>query len=317
MDLRQLRNFVEICRIGSITSAAERLNVAQPALTRQVKALEDELGVALLHRHGRGVSPTPEGEMLSLRARDLLEQADRIVREVSGRDGELRGSVTLGLPPALAETIATPLIDRFLAEYPLAQLRIVSGFTGHVREWLQRGTIDVGVTYEIAAVRSPRATTLLQESLYLIGPAGDRRSLEPVSFAEAFRGPLILPSPAHGLRQLIDLAAAARGLVPDVYLEVDIVSAMLNFVERGGAHTILSLNSVDDRLRAGRVTARPITSPDLRRTLVLWLPELQRSRLTRRFADIIVSHIHDTVAAGSWKGALVVETGRPAGSDAD
>ncbi|WP_299360958.1 LysR family transcriptional regulator [uncultured Paracoccus sp.] len=311
MDLRQLRNFVEICRLGSITSAAERLNVAQPALTRQVKALEHELGVTLLHRHGRGVSPTPEGEMLSLRGRDLLDQADQIVREVSGRDGELRGTVTLGLPPALAETIATPLIDRFLAEYPLCRLRIASGFTGHVRDWLQRGSIDVGVTYEITAARSPRATTLLQEHLYLIGPPGDGRTDEPVSFAEAFGKPLILPSPAHGLRQLIDLAAAARGLIPDVYLEVDIVSAMLNFVERGGARTILSLNSVDQRLRDGRVTARPITSPDLRRTLVLWLPEVQRSHLTRRFAEIIVSHIHDTVAAGAWKGALVVEPDAP------
>lgn len=287
----------------SITAAAERLNIAQPALTRQVKALEEELGVELLRRHGRGVTPTDAGELLASSAARLLDGVEQMISEVAGRDGELRGTVTLGLPPALAETLTVPLVDRFMSEYPHAMLRVASGFTGHVRDWLQRGTIDLGITYEFAPVRSARATSLLREQLYLVGPPGDGTTMEPVTFASACERPFVLPSPAHGLRQIIDLVAAVHGAPMEVVLEIDVVSAILFFVERGMGRTILSMNSVEDMCRQGRLTVRPIVEPELSRTLVLWVPELrQADRLIRHFSDILVAHIRSLAADDRWPG---------------
>lgn len=308
MDIRQLRSFLEICRAGSITRAADRLNIAQPALSRQVKSLEEELGVTLLYRHGRGVSPTAQGELLEARARLLLEDADDLVRVVSGRDGELRGMVRLGLPPAVAEVLTAPLIERFMSAYPYAQLRVSSGFTGHVRDWLRRGEIDLGVTYELALARGQRAIPLMREELCLICPPNETRVGEPITFAEAFSGPLILPTPIHALRQLIDKAADIRGIVPEVVAEIDVVSAMLTLVEKNRGRTILSRAMGGQASQmSSRLVIRPIIDPVLSRMLALWQsPNRDSTPVVRRFAQELVAQAHLMVQQGAWPGALPI-----------
>ncbi|MBB1492859.1 MULTISPECIES: LysR family transcriptional regulator [unclassified Paracoccus (in: a-proteobacteria)] len=308
MDLRQLRSFLEICRAGSITQAADRLNMAQPALTRQIQSLEEEMGVLLLHRHGRGVSLTAQGELLQARSRQLLEDADDLVRVVSGRDGELRGMVRLGLPPALAEVLTAPLIERFMTEHPHAQLRVSSGFTGHVRDWLRRGEVDLGVTYELALARGQRAIPLLREELCLICPPGEPLAGEPITFAEAFSGPLILPTPIHALRQLIDKAADIRGIVPVVVAEIDVVSAMLTLVEKNLGRTILSRAMGGQAAQVGsRLVIRPIVDPVLSRMLALWQsPARDSTPVVRRFAQELLEQARLMVQQGAWPGALPV-----------
>ena len=95
MDFRQLRNFIQVVELSSITAAAERLNIAQPALSRQVKALEEELSVSLLRRHGRGVMPTEEGIRLARRAKAILEEMEDLAGDISGHSAPLSGTVTL------------------------------------------------------------------------------------------------------------------------------------------------------------------------------------------------------------------------------
>lgn len=306
-ELRQLRSFLEVCRAGSITKAAERLNVAQPALTRQIQALEAELSVTLLHRHGRGITLTSQGKILAERARQLLDDAADMIETVAGRDGEARGLVRLGLPPALAEAMSAPLIERFMSDYPRATLRISSAFTGHVRDWLKRGEIDLGVTYELTPPRSRDATPLLREELCLICPADDPNGDRPIKFDEAFAGPLILPSPMHALRQLIDKAAEIRGIEPKVVVEIDVVSAMLHLVELKHGRTILSRAMGGQATRAGaRLTVRPIVEPTLSRTLALWRsPVADSPPVVRQFAQDIVLLATRMVDQGTWPGALL------------
>ena len=116
MDFRQLRNFIQVVELSSITAAAERLNIAQPALSRQVKALEEELSVSLLRRHGRGVMPTEEGIRLARRAKAILEEMEDLAGDISGHSAPLSGTVTLGLPPTVSEILATHLIERTMQE---------------------------------------------------------------------------------------------------------------------------------------------------------------------------------------------------------
>lgn len=309
MELRQLRNFTKICQMRSITAAADRLNIAQPALSRQVQALEEEFGVPLLRRHGRGVEPTEEGERLLTRAEQLLRDADNILQEVPGKDGELRGQITLGLPPAVAQMLAEPLIAHFMARYPQVKLRIVSGFTGHVLDWLQRGTIDLGITYETGPVDDRHARALMYEPLYLVCPP-DEPSRDPISFTDAFARPLILPSPTHGLRRLIEVAANNQGLIPDVVLEVDIVEVMLNFVRSGLGNSILSRISVHKTQENKDLIIRPITSPELGRTVVLWTPPLAQSNnlLIDRFSQTLIEQARLLVENGAWQARWVLNS---------
>ncbi|MEO1986459.1 MAG: LysR family transcriptional regulator [Martelella sp.] len=308
MDFRQLRYFIQVVELSSITAAAERLNIAQPALSRVVKALEDELGVSLLRRHGRGVMPTEEGIRLARRAKAIIEDVVDMAGDISGNRAPLSGTVTLGLPPTVSEILATHLIERTLIKYPDVKLRIISGFSGHVQDWLLRGKIDLGVAYEGQKSPSIKSKPMIIEQLFLIQSAkteGGRDGV-PIPVRDALERPLILPNPEHGLRGRIETIAQEENIDLNVVLEIDILPTMLAFVERGLGSTILPLVSVVDRVNDGRLIARPIVRRTIDRTLVLMTP-LNRpgSRLVSSFAEFLTAEIHAMVASGQWPGTTL------------
>jgi len=308
MELKQLRNFIHVVEFGGITAAADHLRIAQPALSRQVQALEEELNVSLLRRHGRGVMPTEEGLRLARRARAILEEVEDMAGDISGHRAPLSGTVTLGLPPTVSEILATHMIERTMARYPQVKLRVISGFSGHVQDWLLRGKIDLGVAYEGQKSPSIRSQPMIMEQLFLIQPAraAPGRDGVPIPFAEALAQPLILPNPEHGLRGRIAAISQEEGCGLNVVLEVDILPTMLAFVERGLGSTILPLVSVTNHVRDGRLIARPIVRRSIDRTLVLMTP-LNRpgSRLTSSFAEFLRAEVHAMVGSGQWPGTTL------------
>ncbi|SDE87422.1 LysR family transcriptional regulator [Rhodospira trueperi] len=308
MDLKQLRNFVHIVELNSITAAAERIAIAQPALSRQVKALEAELNVALLRRHGRGVMPTEEGLRLASRARAILEEVDALAGEFSGEHQVLRGTLTLGLPPTVAEVLATHLIERALDSFPEVKLRIVSGFSGHVQDWLLRGRIDLGVAYEGQKSPLVKMQPIILEQLFLI-QSPDVASVAdgtPVPVDVALAQPLVLPNPEHGLRGRVEMLAAQEKADLNVVLEIDMLPSMLAFVERGLGSTVLPLVSVAGRVRAGRLIARPIVGRSVDRTLVLMTPiNRPSSRLIGAFSEFLIAEVHRLSATGEWPGTTL------------
>ncbi|MBY8975897.1 LysR family transcriptional regulator [Rhodobacteraceae bacterium NNCM2] len=308
MDFRQLRNFVQIVELSSITAAAEQLNIAQSALSRQVKALEEELNVSLLRRHGRGVMPTEEGFRLARRAKVILEDIKELAGEVSGDRQSLSGTLTLGLPPTVAEVLATHLIERSMETYPDVKLRVVSGFSGHVQDWLLRGKVDLGVAYQGQNSPSIKSQPIVMEQLFLIQKPGAPGISDgtPILAEDALKQPLILPNPEHGLRNRIDTIAHNADISLNVVLEIEILPTMLAFVERGLGCTILPLVSVIHEVRAGRLIARPIIRRTIDRTLVLMTP-LNRpsSRLTTKFSAFLTAEVHSLVTTGEWPGTTL------------
>ena len=252
MEFRLLRNFSVIVELSSITAASERLGIAQPALSRQVKILEKKFGVALLRRHGRGVTPTEEGLRLVSRAKLILEEFENLQSEVKGDPKSLSGTLTLGLPPTVAEVLATHLIIRTMEEHPNVDLRIVSGFSGHVKDWLTRGKIDLGVAYEGQKSKFIKGQPILLENLFLIQPAQPACGNMPITAQDALRQPLILPNSEHGLRGRIESIAQTAQIDLNVVLEVDILPTMLSCVGRGLGSTILPLVSVIHHIRSGQ-----------------------------------------------------------------
>ncbi|MCP1198286.1 LysR family transcriptional regulator [Notoacmeibacter sp. MSK16QG-6] len=308
MEFRQLRNFIYIVELSSITAAAERLNIAQPALSRQVKTLESELNVPLLRRHGRGVMPTEEGIRLANRAKAILDDLEDLAADISGHQAPLNGTVTLGLPPTVSEILATHLIERTMETYPEVKLRIVSGFSGHVQDWLMRGKIDLGVAYEGQKSPSIKAQPIIVEQLFLIqsaktAGAGDGT---PISTRKALQEPLILPNPEHGLRGRVESIAHDARIDLNVVLEIDILPTMLDFVGRGLGSTILPLVSVAPDISAGRLVARPMKRPTINRTLVLMTPlNHPGSRLTNSFAEFLTAEVQNMVTSGQWPGTTL------------
>lgn len=304
MNLRQLRYFIQIVEQRSFTAAAERLAVAQPALSRQIRALEDELKVPLLLRHGRGVSPTEDGLEFARRAKSILEDVQHLTGAFSQEQAPLVGTIRLGLPPTVSNILATHLIERTMQAHPALKLQVSAGFSGHIEDWLARGKIDLGVAYGEQKSTLVDTRPMLREKLFLVQPPSAAPVDEkPIALGKALSLPLILPNTGHGLRSKINAAAQAEGVALNVVYEIDILEAMLGLVERGRGYTILPKVSVIPQMEAGRLVTRAIEDPELDRTLVLMTPGLVPvSQLHRRFADFLTGEIHDMVATGHWPG---------------
>ena len=141
MDLKQLEYFVRVAELGSFTKAALALDVAQPALSRQVRLLEVELRQNLLIRNGRGATPTDAGKLLLEHGRGILHQVERAREELGRVRGALAGRVAIGLPPSLAKVLAVPLTRAFRQQLPQASLSISEALSVTMQEWLLTGRL--------------------------------------------------------------------------------------------------------------------------------------------------------------------------------
>ena len=270
MDLRQLGFFVRIVDAGSISKAAQVLNVAQPSLSQRVKDLEAELGTELLHRTASGVTPTDIGLMVADRARSVLRQIDHLKLEVAGATSKPQGHVAVGLPTTMALHLTVPLVQRVMTLYPAINLRIVEGMSGHIQEWVLSGRLDIALLYSAEPVPGLDLKQLLNEDLYLIA-ARQKHQNEPASLrlADVAELPLVLPGRDHGLRRNIERVAASANVVLQVPVEVDSLTHMKSLVGEGELFTILPWAACREEIRKGLLVARRIVAPVLRRPIVL------------------------------------------------
>ena len=309
MDLKQLRTFLRVADLGSLSKAAEVLHIAQPALGRQIKMLEDELSVALFTRHGRGMVLTPAGHLLLERASAILRLVEDTRAEVSAEPNTFKGAVSLGVPPTAGEVIAGPLIEGFVKQYPGVAIRIVPAFSGYLHDMLQRGEVDLAVMYETPGVRRLRPEPMVVESLYLIGPKASKLTMKtPVRYEQLADIPMILPGPRHGLRALLEGEARNAEIRLDVPVEAESLQTLKDLVLRGLGHTILPLAAVNDEMKTGTMCAAPIIDPELSRKLVLVRSMVKPgSKAVGLFAESLKAQTVEMVRTGIWPGTLLIQ----------
>ena len=222
MDIRQLRTFVHIAELGTFSKASERLRIAQPALSRQIRLLEAELKAKLFVRHGRGVSLTSAGELLLDRAASIIRQIEQTRADVAAEAGEISGHVSLGLPPSVGFLLTGPLVEDMRTAFPKVTLKVVEGIGGFVHEWMVGGRLDIGVLFDPKSSRHLEISPLWSEDLHLVGPGSAGLSLtEPVHLAELSKYSLILPSAGHGLRGLLERYTTRHEVELSVEVEAD------------------------------------------------------------------------------------------------
>jgi len=270
MTLLQLANFVRIVELQSLTKAAALARIAQPALSRQVRALELELGTRLLTRHGWGVTPTAAGEVLAEHARIQLRQAEATRDAVHALAAEPTGRVTLGVPSSLASTLLPALSAALLARYPALRLQFVDAFSATIHKRTLAGDLDLAILYEDRAMGPLTATPLLAENLVLVGPL--RADIDPSkTCAELLASvPLILPGRPNRLRLIVDLVTSEGP--QNVLLEADSLPAIIGMVQQGQGFTVLPYSAVAPQVEEGKVAVFPLEFPQLSRTLLLVRP---------------------------------------------
>ena len=307
MELKPLRYFIAIAEEGSMSAAARRLGIAQPSLSQHVKQLEEECAAELMTRSPRGVVPTDAGSLLLERARALVLAADEMREEVRAVGTEPRGAVSFGLPSSVSMVLSVPLAETVQQELPQVRLRAVEAMSGYIRQWLQEGEVDLGILYNVEELGSMSVRRLLSEELFFYaapdcwpfsGTPG-----EAVSLAQVAKVDLVLPSRSHGLRTLIDQAAAASGIGLNVALEMDALAQIKALVGRGSGFTILAPAAAQDRAARGELISAPIVDPAIRRPVYLVdNPQMPKTRACREVERLTLTVIADLVRRGIWLG---------------
>jgi len=259
-----LRTFVQVAELGSFTRAAHVLRVAQPALSRQVRALEVELRQPLFERNGRGVTLTPAGQRLLAHGRGILQQLERARQDLEEQRGAATGLLSIGLPPSVGRTLTAPLVEAFRERFPRATLTMVEGLSTYTLEWLAQGRVDCAVVYNATPAAAFDLLPVLEEGLYLVSARGKARGHalvgKPVTLSDVAAHELVIPSRPHAIRMRLETVLAEAGLKPRVGLEIESVPAILDLVQRHPMHAVLSLNAIAGSGQSEHFSARPIVS---------------------------------------------------------
>ncbi len=308
MDVAQLRTLIHVVELGSLSKAADRLHIAQPALSRQIRLLEAELNIRLFDRHGRGMKVTDQGQEVLRHALRVMAEMEEIRAVASDENAPLRGHVSIGMPPTVSDILSEPLVSAFRSSHPEATLRIVSAYSGYLLDWMHRGEIDAAILYDPKSARALSIRPLLEEALFLIGsPDGALAPDRPVAFSELARLRLLLPSAGHGLRSLIDRYALEAGVVLDVKIEADSYSTLKLLVRKGHGFTVLPLAPIHEELTQGGLCAAPLVEPAPVRRLVLSYPtDRPLARLARFAGRAIADSVAVLVDRGIWLGRMLV-----------
>lgn len=308
MEIRQIRYFVAVIDCGSLSQAARQVHVAQSALSKQMSALEDELGVQLFHRSHNGVVASEAGKVFYEYAQGMLKHLVDARAAVTSSPNSVSGSIIVALPQSVATILAMPLMRAVAARYPQVAFHLNEELTGNVMDQLIRGRVDLALFTSADLPAQVLFSALIEEDFYLIHranapdapPAGD------VSLEQALARPLVFPSQAHGhsTRTLVEQAVVRHGLsVGEIAMEVNSVHILKSAVEAGIGHTIMPLNLAMREIDDGRLVAHRIAAADVSRTLgICSCASMPASHLKTLISELIREVVRDMCVRGEWPG---------------
>lgn len=305
MDIRQIRAFLAIADTGSVTRAAELLHIVQPAVSRQLKLLEEDVEAPLFERNRRGMQLTEAGHILLERARRALRELDAARMEIRPTPGLIAGVVSLGLLPSSCELLTGPLIGALQQQYPHIRVSLSVGYTDHLLRWLESGEIDAALLYDPKPSPALDVETLVEESLSLVGLASQGfNDPTPVTVHALGKSPLVLPSSPHGLRSLVEHACAVAGVKLTVAAETNALSVQKTLVAQGYGLSVMPRVAVTSEIERGLLSATRIKGPEFLRRIVLALPTTRRTSTAVRCATgVLRACVKDIASSGNWLDA--------------
>jgi len=305
MELRQLRYFVRVVELGSMSRAALDLDVVQSALSQQIARLEGELATRLLQRSSKGVAPTEAGLAFFREAQLALRHAEGAAR--AAQQSRLSGSVSVGLAPTTASVLGLPLMLAVRERYPDVRLHMVESLSGHLSGMLNARQLDLAVLFDTDPGRRWSVTPLVEEKLFLIRARAEGQAPLPprLRLADLPAGTLILPSGPHGLRSTLDAAFSGRRLRRILPMEIDSLAMLMDAVRAGLGATIQPRAALARFADAGQAfEMAEIAEARLRRLNSLCsLSDDELSPAALAVRGVLAGCARELVAAGAWGGA--------------
>jgi LysR family transcriptional regulator, nitrogen assimilation regulatory protein len=311
MELRQLRNFVCIVDLASLSRAAGALHIAQSALSQQVAALEREFRTPLLHRMSRGVQPTDAGKELYRHAQALLQHAETAKEAVASCSAEPAGVVGIGVPLSLAATLALPIFEAVRSQHPGIKLQVHEELSGTVLERVKNGRLTLGIAFDDGDLEGLQARRVLEERLFLVlHPKSPLARRKAVGLREIAGMDLVIPSAGQGVRVRIEQAMAQAGLsLSKVAAEINSQTLMKQAAAAGFGATILAWPSVESEVAQGKLAAVEISRPAITRVAAICVSaSMPRTRATECVLAAATEAIRQTVRrATHWRGVRFLD----------
>jgi DNA-binding transcriptional LysR family regulator len=259
MQIRALIFFDELVRAGSMRQAADNLNVAPTAVSRQIENLEHYFGAQLVERSPRGVTLTSAGELLATRAGRTLRELDHVHHLIEDLKGLQRGSVSIVANGAVVANLLAPALAEFSLRFPKVRFSVSITTARGAMEAVANAEADIAVTL-FAAPTAGTKRRLRARVVYdvILAPHHALAALDEVPLAELIRHPLALPDPSFGVRQAFDAVFAREKLTLDPVFVTGSLEMLKELALRGAAVTLLPPETVERELAAGQLVARPI-----------------------------------------------------------
>lgn len=302
MELRQLRYLVRTIELGSISQAALDLDVAQSAISLQIQRLEGELSTRLLQRSASGVVPTDAGIAFLAHARMVLRHVEEGAQ--AARQARLSGIVGVGLAPTTAGILGLPLLRAMQTQYPEVRLHLVEGMSGNLGQMLNARELDLAILFDADHARRWRVEHLLDERLFFICAKSAQPHAMPTGIGDLIDQPLVLPTPRHGLRRVIDTAFRGADSRPEIVAEVDSLYVLMDMVGSGMAATLQPWSALArqpaaaERLCWSELGGEAAT----RRNLLCCLSDDEMSPAALAVRSVLRQVVRQLIEEGRWQG---------------
>ncbi|ABE30889.1 bacterial regulatory helix-turn-helix, lysR family protein [Paraburkholderia xenovorans LB400] len=293
MDLRQIQYFIALFEDGSVTRAAKRLNIVQPALSMQIAKLETELRQQLFERGPHGMTPTDAARQMYRLYTPIMRDIDRARDQLSRQDAIVTGRVSLGMVSSEAESVLPESLARFNALFPQVEVSVADGFSAQLIDAVEAGRLDAAVINKPRGRLALDVVPLLDEEMVLVTSAALGPELPPAIDLTTLTGiELVLPTRRNGLRGVLDAALLAADVVIKPKFEIDLLNTIVQFVEQSAVATILPRVVVQRKVDEGVLRARTIAAPPIVRHIILVShPKRPIGPAARALIDIIGEEI--------------------------
>lgn len=300
MDLRKAQYFFAVLEHRNLSNAAHALRVSQPTLSRQMQALEEEFGMALFIRHGRGMQPTEAGKRLHEGLLGLERRMRSLKSDITSAASEPAGEIAFGIPPSPRSLFAVSLIKQFAEECPRVTVRVYEETSGELRDLVASGVLDVAITNFHEPMRDISAEPLGREQMYLVGSPAAKLSMKTeTAISKIGDLPLILTTRPNSLRLTVETSLSRYGKKPNIRVEANALPLMTDLVTAGLGYTVLPLCGIRTCLKSGSVTASPISN-----FYITWMMAKTKSRplslAVERFCDLLHKMAQIQIEAKIW-----------------
>jgi len=264
VDVRQMEMFRAVAEERSFTRAGRRLHVSQSAVSRQVKLLEDELGEALLHRHGRRVALTPSGDLVLAASNRVIRDLQEVVSQLSEARQLQRGTLRLGGGMTVCLYVFPKLLKTLGRQHREIDFRVVSGTSEQILDRIRKHDVDLGLLTLPIVGRDLEVMPVIKEEMVVVAGRGHPLTRRRIVDAEDLgRHPMILYEAGSNTRKAVDGLFVEAGVAVDVAMETENVEIIKAMVASGIGVTVIPYSAVAREVRAGRFACSRIRGRQL------------------------------------------------------